>query len=421
MHDIKMTTAGVKTFSELAIDPIVKKNLDHAHFTTPTPIQAAALKPALLGQDVLGTAQTGTGKTLAFVLPILERLMQSRGRGVEALVLLPTRELAMQVLDTVRHVGRGTNVSAALVVGGLSERPQLEAIHRGARLVIATPGRLEDYIKRKLIHLQSVKIFVLDEADRMVDMGFLPQMRSIMNSMSRERQTMCFSATLDATIAHLVRQYLKNPVHVEIGNSHKPAEKITLRIYEVGRQQKFSLLNYLLQKHPGTYLVFTRTKHGADKLFRKLMQQGIDTGVLHGGKTQSQRTHALASFKTGRHRVLVATDIAARGIHVHGIAHVVNYDMPQAAEDFIHRVGRTGRVEEEGVATTFVMPEERWDIQTIEKKLGTKIDRMLLPNGLVSEPRSIHDEAMDGKSRRAYGRPHGGMRTSTRHFGRKRY
>src|SRR3989338_630687 len=224
MYDNKPTSETVKTFSKLPINALVKKNLDHERFVAPTPIQAASLKPALLGHDILGVAQTGTGKTLAFVLPILECLMKSQGRGVEALVLLPTRELAMQVLDSVRHVGRGTNISAALVVGGLAERPQLEAIHRGARLVIATPGRLEDYIKRKLVNLQGVKIFVLDEADRMVDMGFLPQMRSIMNSMSRERQTMCFSATLDSSIAHLVKQYLKNPIHIEIGRSNKPAE-----------------------------------------------------------------------------------------------------------------------------------------------------------------------------------------------------
>lgn len=402
-----------KSFAELSITPLLKNNLAHARFVTPTPIQARTITPALSGHDILGTAQTGTGKTLAFAIPILERLMQSRGHGVEALILLPTRELAMQVLDTFRLIGRTTSIPAALVVGGLSELRQLDTIRRGARIVIATPGRLDDYVRRKLVNLQSVKILVLDEADRMVDMGFLPQMRNIMDHVAHERQTMCFSATLDSTVAHLVRAYLKNPVRVEVGSTTRAAESVTLRTYEVIREQKFSLLKHLLETETGTFLVFTRTKFGADKVVRKLTHAGFDAAVLHGGKSQSQRTKALEGFKTGRHRVLVATDIAARGIHVHGIAHVINYDMPQQADDFIHRVGRTGRVEASGIATTFVMPDEARDLRLIEQKLGKKIERLPLPQNLAVEPRSLHDEAADMQSRRAFG---GGGR----HFHRRR-
>src|SRR3989338_6039605 len=404
----------IKTFTELPINTLMKKNLSDANFITPTPIQAEALKPALAGRDILGTAQTGTGKTLAFIIPILERLMNSREKGIGALILAPTRELAMQIIEELRTTGKGTGITATLAVGGLSEVKQIDSIRRGAKIIIATPGRLDDFVKRGLADLSSVKILVLDEADRMVDMGFLPQMRNIMNRVPQERQTMCFSATLDRAVAHLVHEYLKNPVRVEIGSIIKPAESVTLRIYEMAREQKFSLLMHLLGKEAGTFLVFTRTKYGADKLFKKLEQRGIDVGVLHGGKSQPQRIRALEGFKAGKHRVLVATDIAARGIHVTGIAHVLNYDMPNAAEDFIHRVGRTGRVEEEGIATTFVMPEETMDIQGIERVLGVKIERMSLPLGLPVEPRSLHDEAFDMRSRR---------RTSfsaPRRFGHKR-
>ena len=404
----------MRKFSEFPLAALLKNNLERSRFITPTPIQADTINPALQGRDILGTAQTGTGKTLAFLLPILERLIHAQKKAVEALILAPTRELAIQILDTLKNVGKNTGIPAALVVGGLSEGRQVDSIRRGARIVIATPGRLNDFLKRGLVNLRSVKILVLDEADRMVDMGFLPQMRSIMNTIPKERQTMCFSATLDKTVAHLVHEYLKNPLHIAIGSTLKPVDSVALRIYEVVREQKVALLMRLLETEAGTFLVFTRTKYGADKLFRKLTQRGVDASVLHGGKTQSQRTRALDGFKEGKHRVLVATDIAARGIHVNGIAHVINYDMPQAAEDFIHRVGRTGRVEEKGIATTFVMPEETRDIQSIERTLGGKIERMPLPPNLTSEPRSLHDEAFDMRSR---GRNHF---RGTRHFGRKK-
>lgn len=389
----------VTSFSELPVSGLIKQNLERMGITTPTPIQAGVIEPALEGKDVLGTAQTGTGKTLAFAIPILEDMMKHPGKGVQALVLVPTRELATQVLDVFAATGKGSGLMAALVVGGLSEVNQLRAIKQGAQLIIATPGRLHDYVKRNLVDLSHVRTLVLDEADRMVDMGFLPQMRIIMNVVVKDRQTMCFSATLDREVSHLVHAYLKNPVRIEIGSTLSPAESIHLRIYEVIREQRLGLLLHLLATEPGSYLVFTRTKHGADKLVRKLTQNGHDAGVLHGGKTQGQRTRALDLFKQGKHRVLVATDIAARGIHVDSIAHVINFDMPQVPEDFVHRVGRTGRAEETGVATTFVMPEEIGEIYGIEKKLGRKIQRIPLPANLQTEPRNLHDEYFDARAR----------------------
>ncbi len=400
------------SFANFKIAALLKDNLARARLERPTPVQAAALGPALGGRDILGTAQTGTGKTLAFLLPILERLLEHPGKGIEALVLLPTRELALQVLEDFRTIGRGTGIPIGFAVGGLSEGKQIDSIKRGARVIIATPGRLDDFVRRGLADLRSVKILVLDEADRMVDMGFWPQMQRIMRGVPRERQTMCFSATLHKPVAHLVREYLKDPVRVEIGLPTRPAERVDLKIFEVAREQKFSLLVHLLRSDPGTFLIFTRTKYGADKVFRKLVQKGFDAGVLHSGKTQAQRIRALEGFKRGDHRVLVATDIASRGIHVHGIRNVINYDMPQDADDFVHRVGRTGRVEESGTATTFVLPEEARDIQGIERGVEKKIERLPLPSGLSSEPRSLHDEAFDLRSRRAF--------RGTRHFGRRR-
>jgi len=367
----------------LKIPMVLKINLERAGFVTPTPIQAGALEPALNGSDILGTAQTGTGKTLAFLLPILSRLMESRSRNVEALILAPTRELGLQTIETLKVIGSGCGVYGVLVAGGFSEGRQLDAIRRGARLVVATPGRLDDYIKRSLINLSSVKILVLDEADRMVDMGFLPQMKNIMNGIPKERQTMCFSATLSKEVSHLVHDYLRKPVRVEVGSTLKPAESVTLHAYEVSRSKKTDLLSHLIRNDKGTFLVFTRTKHGADKLMDALRAQGFSVAVIHGGRSQFQRLSALRGFKEGRHRVLVATDVAARGIHVQGISHVINYDLPQAPEDFIHRVGRTGRVNEQGMATTFVAEGESQEMRRIEHILGKSITRGVLPEGFT--------------------------------------
>lgn len=409
------THDAAKTFTELPLNDLLQENLKRANFTTPTPIQARALGPALAGRDVLGTAQTGTGKTLAFMLPILERLLREKGTGVEALILVPTRELAMQVMDTFDLAGRGSGISAALVVGGLSEKVQLDAVRRGARVVIATPGRLHDYVLRRLVNLRSVKILVLDEADRMVDMGFLPQMRSIMRDVARERQSMCFAATLSPEVEHLVHDYLTDPVRVAVGSTTRTADTIVLRIYEVPREKKLPLLVRLLDTEPGTFLVFTRTKRGANNLYRRLLHRGYDAEAIHGDLSQARRTRALEGFKTGSHRILVATDIAARGIHVDDIAHVVNFDIPQEPETFIHRVGRTGRIEKTGTATTFVAPEEVPEIRAIERLLGATIERLpvpadlpstvQMPSGPVAAPRperlvSLAPRSSEGGSRR---------------------
>lgn len=372
-----------KTFDDFSLAPLLKENLRKANFITPTPIQADAIPSALEGKDVLGTAQTGTGKTLAFLVPIINKLLPLRSQGVEALVLLPTRELAMQVFDTLLKISRGSSMFTVLVVGGLSERNQLNLIRKGARVIIATPGRLDDYVKRRLVNLSNVKILVLDEADRMVDMGFLPQMKTILNVLPKERQTMCFSATLDRSVSHLVHDYLKQPVRVQIGSTDKPAERVDLQVYEVGSAQKLSLLVHVLKEYEGTCLVFARTKHGAEKLGRTLIKEGFQAGIIHGGRSQMQRNRALDSFKAGRHRVLVATDVASRGIHVSGIKHVINFDLPQTPQDFIHRVGRTGRVQEKGLASTFVTPQDRYQMRDIESLLGMRLKRMPLPTGLT--------------------------------------
>jgi len=366
----------MQSFSELPISNSTRERLASLQFSTPTPIQAAAIPPALEGKDVLGTAQTGTGKTLAFLIPIIERLLRERKPGIAALVLVPTRELAMQVVEEYNGI-RGKQLSpAALVVGGLSEGAQLSALRRGARVVVATPGRLEDFLDRKLVNLRGIDVLVLDEADRMLDMGFLPAIRRIAALLPKERQTMCFSATLEASVAHLVHDYMKNPVRISLGSVLKPSENVRVQAFEVGAGRKQDVLQRLLAKETGRCLVFARTKRGAERLSYSLTREGFDVALIHGGRSQSQRTAALTGFQQGRYRVLVATDLAARGIHVEDIVHVINYDLPEIAENFIHRVGRTGRAGERGVASTLFLREERSELLQLERTLGVRMERM---------------------------------------------
>src|SRR6266852_1140885 len=364
----------MKTFTELSLSPILKSNLLKHSFVEPTAVQSQAIPPALAGHDVVATAQTGTGKTLAFVLPILESLLKNKpGNGVSAVVLSPTRELALQIGEAFALMAAGTGIRAAVVVGGMSEHQQLLAIRRGAQVLIATPGRLCDFLERKAVNLGAVRILVLDEADRMLDMGFLPAIKRIIGAIPVERQTLFFSATIDTSVAHLVQKYVKYPVRVAVGSATKPAEHIDLHVYEVDQDRKLGLLQHMLEQETGSFLVFARTKHGADRLARKLVRDGINATCIHGDRSQSQRNHALRGFQQGEYRVLVATDVAARGIHVEGIAHVVNYDLPQVPEDFIHRVGRTGRAGARGTASTFGARSERGEISRIERTLN--IDR----------------------------------------------
>lgn len=347
--------------------------LNANRFVTPTPVQAGAIPPALEGRDVLATAQTGTGKTLSFLIPIVEMLQKVQAGDTQALIVLPTRELAMQVEKSYRAIRSSQTQTVALVVGGMSEQTQLDTIRRGARLIVATPGRLEDFLKRKLVRLSEVRILVLDEVDRMLDMGFEPAIRRIASMIPAERQTLCYSATLEGKVKDVARNYLNNPVRIEIGSTMKPAENIELRAFSVETDKKQELLEHLLTAEKGSFLVFVRTKHGADRVARRLTRSGHAAIQIHGDRSQSQRNQALRNFSEGRHRVLVATDVAARGIDVANVAHVVNYDLPKEAEDFVHRVGRTGRASARGVASTFAGPGERNDLRRIERALSIRM------------------------------------------------
>jgi ATP-dependent RNA helicase RhlE len=368
----------VEVFSNMAISAYTKERLAAAGFSIPTPVQSAAIPKALEGKDVLATAQTGTGKTLAFLIPMIEQLLQQVTPGIAALVLVPTRELAMQVVAQYDALRGKQLAPAALVVGGLSEGTQLTSLRRGARVVVATPGRLEDFLGRKLVNFRSLRVLVLDEADRMLDMGFLPAIRRIAAVLPKERQTMCFSATLEASVAHLVHDYMRNPVRLAFGSILKPSENVQLQAFEVSSDRKFGVLHRLLAKEKGRCLVFVRTKHGTERLTKSLNREGIAAAMIHGGRSQSQRSAALAGFQQGRIRVLIATDLASRGIHVQDIAHVINYDLPDIAENFIHRVGRTGRAGERGIASTLFGREQRSELMQLERTLGLRIERVQL-------------------------------------------
>jgi ATP-dependent RNA helicase RhlE len=382
-------------FTDFNISDSLKNRLTNAGFTTPTPVQARAIPPALEGNDILATASTGTGKTLSFLIPMIQRLdatsvPSTKGkRGpIRALILLPTRELAMQVLEAYWKLVPGSKSDAVLVCGGLSENNQLDQLDRGPRLVVATPGRLEDFLRRREININSVEMLVLDEVDRMLDMGFLPAIRRIVGAVPKARQTMCYSATLDANIQEIVRDYVNKPVRIQIGQTSKPSDRVELRVYTVMQDQKLGLLDQMLRQEEGTFLVFSRTKHGADRISKKLERLGHDADVIHGDRSQSQRTAALKGFQNGKHRVLVATDVAARGIDVQDIAHVVNYDLPNASDDFVHRIGRTGRAGAKGVATTFVMPQEKHDARKLERELKIKFEWREADKNLEKEVRN---------------------------------
>jgi ATP-dependent RNA helicase RhlE len=366
----------MQSFSELPISDYTKQSLASANFSIPTPVQAAAIPHALAGKDVLATAQTGTGKTLAFLIPVMEQMLQHKVSGIAALALVPTRELAMQVVEQYNALRGKQLPAAALVVGGLSEGQQITALRRGARLVVATPGRLEDFLDRKLVNFSTLRVLILDEADRMLDMGFLPAIRRIASVLPKNRQTLCFSATLEASVAHLVHDYMRQPVRVALGSTLKPSENVRVQAFEVASDRKQEFLERLLAKDTGRCLIFTRTKRGAERLALSLSREGFSAAAIHGDRSQSQRNAALAGFQQGRHRILVATDVASRGIHVQDIAHVINYDLPELAENFIHRVGRTGRAGAQGLASTLFGADQRGELLALERTLGIRIERM---------------------------------------------
>jgi ATP-dependent RNA helicase RhlE len=387
-------------FRALNLSPQIVQAVRDAGYTEPTPIQIAAIPLILSGHDVIGIAQTGTGKTAAFVLPILMKLaeskqtvtqahniprnrqsgrrlaMESSDRGPRALVVAPTRELVVQIEENVRAYAKHVPLRMATVFGGVSERPQIEALRSGVDLVVATPGRLIDLMDQRVANLSGIEFLVLDEADRMLDMGFLPPIRRIVKALPHKRQTLMFSASLSREIEQLTHQFQQSPKIVQIGRRANPAETVTQFAYEVPPHLKSALLlNLLGDPKFDTVLVFARTKHGADKIARRLESNGIKTGTIHSNRSQNQRLRALKDFKSGAVRVLVATDIAARGIDVDGISHVVNYDFPMHSEDYVHRIGRTGRAHAIGDAISFITPEDQGPLRSLERFIGRGIVR----------------------------------------------
>jgi len=392
-----------------------------AGYSEPTPIQIAAIPLILAGHDVIGIAQTGTGKTAAFVLPILMKLAESKqtvteaynaarnrqsgrrltvessDRGPRALVVAPTRELVVQIEENVRAYAKHVPLRMATVFGGVSERPQIEALRSGVDLVVATPGRLIDLMDQRIANLSGIEFLVLDEADRMLDMGFLPPIRRIVRALPQKRQTLMFSASLSREIEQLTHQFQHSPKIVEIGRRANPADTVTQFAYEVRPHLKPALLLHLLgDPQFDTVLVFSRTKHGADKIARRLESSGIKTGTIHSNRSQNQRLRALKDFKSGAVRVLVATDIAARGIDVDGISHVVNYDFPMHSEDYVHRIGRTGRAHAIGDAISFITPEDQGPLRSLERFIGRGIVRKKAEGFDYNAPAPPRDERGTG-------------------------
>jgi ATP-dependent RNA helicase RhlE len=364
------------SFNRFNLDPRLLKNVQAMDFEEPTPIQSATIPAALEGHDILGSAETGTGKTAAFLLPLLQKLIGTpRTREPRALVVVPTRELALQVAEQAEQLSRNTSLRVATVYGGVGYGPQEQALRKGVDIVIATPGRLLDHMEKRNVNFMSLQVLVLDEADRMLDIGFLPDIRRIMRQVPKERQTFLFSATLQPIIA-LAREVTRgDAVRVEVEKTATP-DTISHALYPVPEHMKFQLLKQLLEDDQmDSVLIFARTKHRADRIVRDLQRAKVQAAVIHGNRSQSQRIAALEAFKRGRMRVLVATDIAARGIDVEGISHVVNYDMPMQAEDYVHRIGRTGRAQAIGEAYTLVTPADERMVNRIEFVLKQKLER----------------------------------------------
>ncbi len=385
--DIERTQ--LTSFSDFALGAPILKALADQGYSTPTPIQIKAIAPVLAGRDLCGIAQTGTGKTAAFALPILQRLAETRkpaiARSPRVLVLTPTRELASQVAQSFRTYGAGQRLTTAIVFGGVSQRPQVEALRRGVDILVATPGRLLDLVEQRALSLGNVEILVVDEADQMLDLGFIVPLRRIVKLVPQKRQTLFFSATMPRTIAQLADSLLSEPVQVAAAPVATTVERVEQSVTFVATAQKLPLLERLLSDADmERVLVFTRTKHGADKVVRGLLKAGLDAAAIHGNKSQAQRERALAAFKSGRTRVLVATDIAARGIHVDSVSHVVNYDLPNVPESYVHRIGRTARAGSAGVAISFCNGEERAFLRDIEKLTRQSIPAAPLPAGILA-------------------------------------
>ena len=367
------------TFDTLGLRPEVLVAVREAGYTHPTPIQQEAIPLALRGRDLIGLAQTGTGKTAAFTLPIIDRLLDGP-RRTRVLILTPTRELAAQVDESFVKYSKGSGLAVVAVYGGVGLEPQEKALRRGVDVVVATPGRLLDHLERKNVSFEHLEVLVLDEADRMLDMGFAPQINKVVAQIPPYRQTLLFSATMPPEVEALARKYLRKPVVVQVGRRSEAASTVTHAVYPVPKDKKSALLIELLNKpEMDSVLVFTRTKHGADRVVRHLERASVNAVAMHADKTQGQRTKALEDFKAGRVRVLVATDIAQRGLDISGISHVINYDVPQQPEDYVHRIGRTGRAAATGDAYTFMSADEIAMVRTIERIIAQQIPRISVP------------------------------------------
>ena len=368
-------------FDRFGLDPALVRAVRALGYEAPTPIQREAIPPILASRDVIGTAQTGSGKTAAFLLPILQRLMHKPPGRTRALVLSPTRELAAQTEAAFRGFAKGTRLRAHAVYGGVGMAPQEHALRGGVDVVVATPGRLLDHMGRRNADFRGLEVLVLDEADRMLDMGFLPDVRRIVDALPRERQTLLFAATMPPEIEALSRTIMRNPVRIAVSPPYRPPPTIRHEVFPVPQHLKTALLVRLLGREDMmSVLVFVRTKRRADRVARQVAQDGFPVARIHGDRTQSQREMALEGFRSGRHQILVATDVAARGLDVEGITHVINYDVPPVPTDYVHRVGRTARMEAAGEAITFVAPEEETDVRGIERALGRSIPRVTLPD-----------------------------------------
>jgi ATP-dependent RNA helicase RhlE len=367
---------GEGNFAELGVAPKLLDILEKLNFTTATPIQRQAIPIALQGKDVVGIAQTGTGKTLAFGLPMLQRIASQKGQG---LVIVPTRELALQVDETLRKIGFSIGLRTVVLIGGASMYNQVNLIRRKPHVIIATPGRLVDHLKQKTITLNHISVAVLDEADRMFDIGFAPQIKQILNLVPKERQTMLFSATMPDAIAQIAQQHMKLPLRIEVAPAGTSAANVVQEVFIADKDVKMQLLEKLLSDNPGSVLVFSRTKHGAKKITIAVRNMGHAAAEIHSNRSLAQRKDALSGFKTGKYRVLVATDIAARGIDVTGISLVINYDLPDNSEDYVHRIGRTGRAGMTGRAVSFASSFERSDIRNIERLIRKTLPVLPLP------------------------------------------
>jgi ATP-dependent RNA helicase RhlE len=380
-----MTTPVEETpqpkFESLGLNPSLLKAVQELGFQHPTPIQVKAIPPVLEGRDMIGCAQTGTGKTAAFLLPVMHRLMAGVKGGTRVLVLEPTRELAAQVEEDFRDLGKHSHLRCATVYGGVGFGNQTTALRQGFDIIVATPGRLLDHMERGNAKFDKLTVLVLDEADRMMDMGFIPDLRRILSKLPKVRQTLFFSATMPPEIERLSREMLKDPIKIDVGRRPTPATGITAAVYPVAQNRKTSLLTLLLRgQNMSSVLVFTRTKHRAERLGEQLQSRGFSVAIIHGNRSQGQREQALDQFKDGKAQVMVATDIAARGLDIQDISHVINYDVPNTAEDYVHRIGRTGRAQAIGDAFTLVAYEEEAAMSEIEKSLGTTLPRVTRPD-----------------------------------------